>query len=343
VTVHSNILAISKSTNMSISIGTNSAPSIGVVVVNWNGWQNTLNAYKSLVACDCKSWKLIIVDNASTDDSRERLSDLADTVLISSPVNLGFAGGCNLGIAKIRELGLDYIFLLNSDATVSKDALNNLVLASLRIGSKAALGSVVRYWPSGELQFFGSRKSPGSGRPDWYKEPADASVLNSELIKTDFIFGAALFAPVQIFDEIGIFDERFFLTFEETDWCYRAAAAGIANYVVSNSLVYHQNSASLGHKDAPLQTYFLYRNRLLFYDKHASVRQRIRGYLEVLWFLLHRLKRDLKLVLSAGGSIDPSTKALALAMRDYMLRRFGDCPLAVRHLAQLHCSQLGKR
>jgi GT2 family glycosyltransferase len=321
---------------MSIANSNLTQPSIGVVIVNWNGWQNTLLAYESLVAAAYSNWTLVIVDNASTDDSVKKLSDLKNTTLVPSPLNRGFSGGCNLGIAKVCELGLDYVFLLNSDATVSKSALDNLVSASIDLGDRAALGSIVRYWPSGQIQFFGSRRSAVNGRPHWYKVPEDATMLESKLIRTDFILGAALFASVQLFQKIGLFDERFFLNFEETDWCYRATALNIPLYVLGSSVVHHQGGASLGDVDAPLQTYFLYRNRLLFCDKHASIRHRIRGYVWVAGYLASKLGRDFKLFLRCGASIDPSTRALTLALRDYALRRFGDCPMAVRELAKLH-------
>lgn len=304
--------------------------SIGVVIVNWNGWCNTLRSYESLAASDHRNWTLLVIDNASSDGSAPMIrKHLPNVILIESPTNLGFAGGCNLGISKVIEMNLDYVFLLNSDATVSSDCLSRLVSASATLSDSAVLGSVVRFWPSGQLQYFGSRRSDRSGKPDWYTEAADSKLLNCELIKTDFVFGAALFAPTKLFKKIGLFDERFFLNFEETDWCYRAAALGIPRYVVTRSLVHHQGSASLGQKHAPLQTYFLSRNRLLFYDKHGSFHHRIRGYLDVARDLAAGFRRSVEF----RNRVDPSTRALTLAVRDYILRRFGDCPPEVRELA----------
>jgi GT2 family glycosyltransferase len=313
----------------------NTQASIGVVMVNWNGWSNTLKSYESLAACNHKNWTVFVVDNASTDGSALVIrKHLPDAALIESSTNLGFAGGCNLAISKIMELDLDYVFLLNNDGTVSADCLSRLVSASAALGDSAILGSVVRYWPSGELQYFGSRRSERSGRPHWYTEAADAALLNSELIKTDFVFGAALFAPTKLFRNIGLFDERFFLNFEEVDWCYRAAAEGIPRYVVTSSVIQHQGSASLGDKRAPLQTYFLSRNRLLFNDKHGSFDHQIRGYLEVARELVSRLWRSVGASSRCRAPRDPSTWALMLAVRDYILRRFGDCPPKVRELAR---------
>ena len=312
----------------------NTQASIGVVVVNWNGWGNTLKTYESLAACDHSNWTLLIVDNASSDGSALMVrKHLPSALLIESATNVGFAGGCNLGISRIIELDLDYVFLLNNDVTVSADSLSRLVSASAALGDSAILGSVVRYWPSGQLQYFGSRRSERSGRPHWYTEAADAELLKFALISTDFVFGAALFAPTKLFRKIGFFDERFFLNFEETDWCYRAAAEGIPRYVVTSSVVQHQGGASLGDTHAPLQTYFLYRNRLLFYDKHGSFHHRMRGYLEVVRELAYRFRRSVGASSQFLSGMDPSVRALMLAVRDYVLRRFGDCPPEVRELA----------
>ncbi len=308
---------------------------IGIVFVNWNGWENVVRSYNSLTASKYEHWKLIVVDNASSDRSLEMIRrEIPEAFLIESGANLGFAGGCNVGIAKALQMGLDYVFLLNCDATVLPDTLGELVSASRQLNDTAVLGSVVRYFPSGQIQFMGSCKSLRSGRPHWYTEVEDGERLQQDLIESDFIFGAALFAPAEIFRRVGLFDERFFLNYEETDWCYRAADAGIASYVVTRSVVQHIGSSSLGPRAAPLQTYFLSRNRLLFYDKHGSLKFRVRAYLEVLRDLGGRLRRGATQP-TPFGRLEPATRALLLAVRDYALRRFGDCPARVRELADI--------
>ncbi len=308
---------------------------IGIVFVNWNGWEDAVRSYKSLAASEYNNWRLIVVDNASSDRSVEMIRrEIPEAMLIESGANLGFAGGCNVGIARALQMGMDYVFLLNCDATVLPDTLGKLVSASRQLNHKAILGSVVRYFPSGQIQYMGSRRSPQSGRPHWYTEAEDGERLQQELIEADFIFGAALFAPSDIFRQVGLFDERFFLNYEETDWCYRAADAGTASYVVTGSEVQHIGSASLGPRTAPLQTYFLARNRLLFYDKHGSLRFRVRAYLEVLRDLGGRLRRSATQS-PPFGRLEPATRALLLSIRDYAFRRFGDCPARVRELADI--------
>ena len=304
---------------------------IAVVVINWNGWRDTLAAYRSLSASEYADWHLIVVDNASTDGSAEQLAQLGrGTTLIVNPVNAGFAGGCNVGIRAAMALGCDHVFLLNNDAAVGPETLGRLANASAALGD-AVLGCVVRYQGSGGLQYFGSRTATGSGMPEWFRTPRDLAQLERSLIATDFVFGAALFAPARLFDQVGLFDERFFLTFEETDWCYRARAAGISCMVVRDAIVEHVGSASMGSLLMPLQAYFLQRNRLLFCEKHAGRGKLLRALCADLVACCRRLARE-TFEQSRGRPAEPRAQALIMAIRDYLGRRFGDCPEQVRAL-----------
>lgn len=306
-------------------------PTIAVIIVNWNGWRDTVKAYASLRDSSYTNWRLIIVDNASTDDSTVRLNNLGpETRLIANIENAGFAGGCNIGIRSAFAEGADYIFLLNNDATVRTETLGRLVQAASSAG-EAILGCLIRYSHSGEVQYFGSKRSAETGGPVWFTCPTDLERLNHPLIETDFVLGATVFAPARLFGKVGLFDERFFLTFEEIDWCYRAGAMGIPRFVVRDAVADHVGSASMGSPRSPLQAYFLQRNCLLFYEKHAGIRFVLRGMKRSLPAIRQGLKREL-LGLLKGGRIDPTRRARMIALRDYILRRFGDCPAQVRRL-----------
>lgn len=313
-------------------------PLVAVVVVNWNGWKDTLAAHESLLADTTIDWKLIVIDNASTDGSLQHLAALPPEVtVVASQINLGFAGGCNLGVETARAMGARYIFFLNNDAMVVPDTLRQLVEASEAHGDTAALGAVVRYHPAGTLQFFGSRRSAYWGTPERLQAPHDVARLSDPYIDTADILGAAMFVPTALLAKVGGFDERFFLNFEETDWCYRARAEGVDCIVVAKALVLHRSGASLGSFEAPMQAYFMNRNELLFSEKHGSARQFLRSYKKMLVQIARRTASALRQRARGGeGRLSPSTKALALAVRDYTFRRFGDCPDVVRVWAREH-------
>jgi GT2 family glycosyltransferase len=311
------------------------APTVGVILVNWNGWKYSVAAYDSLSNSKYQNWTLVIVDNASADNSVHHLRNLGPRVhLLESRQNLGFAGGCNLALQAAENLNLDYVFFLNNDAVVTPDTIGDLLSASRSVGDKAVLGSVVRYRQTADLQFFGSAQSAQTGAPEWFPPSEDRLADSPDLIESDFIFGAALFAPMAIFRDVGRFDERFFLNFEETDWCYRARRKGYPCFVVKRALAYHEGSASLGALTGPMQVYFIQRNELLFFEKHCSKRQLVGNYFKALRNTQGAFRRALGRHRGERSEFDPRSKALFLGIRDYAFRRFGDCPPIIRRLAK---------
>jgi GT2 family glycosyltransferase len=308
-----------------------------VIIVNWNGWRDTLEASASLIKWGGPNAKLILVDNASTDDSVVRLrKQLPTAELIANSVNAGFAGGCNLGIRRALELGCKYVFLLNNDAIIGPKTVSELIIASKRLNDCAILGSVVRYTNARGYQFFGSQRIEATGQPRWFEYTRDHAQLTCPLIESDFILGAALFAPSEIFRDVGEFDERFYLTYEDVDLCYRARARGIRSFVVTSSEVEHYASATMGPVEAPLQSYFLARNELLFIEKHCNRSLRLVMHARRLRRLIWRISQ----ATVARRLSDPSTIAMICGFRDYGLRRFGDCPRRIRIYATAYGSAI---
>lgn len=298
---------------------------VGVIFVNWNGWQHTIEACRSLDQSTHRAIEIIIVDNASADDSLAQLrAALPKAHIIAHSVNAGFAGACNIGIRHAVQLGCDYAFLLNNDALAEPETIARLVSASKAKDDGALLGSVLIYVSSGTYQFFGSRTGTVVREPEFLTFEKDAAQLSQDFIATDFIVGAAFFIPVRVLDRIGAFDERFFLNYEETDFCYRARNAGIPAFIIPTSVVRHHANASLGNYPAPMYAYFLTRNGFLFGEKHAPSAQRR---------LLFRLKTVYWDILRARKSArrkDLPTWAILRAFWDYSWRRFGDCPAVIR-------------
>ena len=271
------------------------------------------------------------MDNASSDDSAVKLAEQLPTAdIILNPRNAGFSGGCNIGMKRALSLGYDYVFLLNNDATADPLCLAELVRASAQLNDGAILGAAVKFADSGQYQFIGSATASATGLPKWLApENFEPSAL---MIESDFIFGAAFFIPTAILRSVGLMDERFFLNYEETDLCFRARQQGAKCYVVPSAVVFHQSGATLGDLDSPLQAYFLVRNELLFAEKHSTLRQRLFLYKRRLRLYFLMIKNSAK----SRTPPDLRTRSMGYAIRDYALRRFGDCPEAVRRYAAEH-------
>ena len=96
---------------------------VEVVVLNWNGWRDTLVCLASLQHLDYPNFGLIVVDNGSTDGSQNHIeANIPGLKMLQTGANLGFGGGCNAGIRQALEQGADYIWLINSDTTVDANA-----------------------------------------------------------------------------------------------------------------------------------------------------------------------------------------------------------------------------
>lgn len=117
---------------------------VDVVVLNWNGWQDTIACLASLQRQDYPHFNLLVVDNGSTDGSVGQIKQAMPAVeLLQTGANLGFGGGCNAGIQLAMARGADYVWLINSDATVDPGALSALVRMADQNPMLGAVGSVL--------------------------------------------------------------------------------------------------------------------------------------------------------------------------------------------------------
>lgn len=302
---------------------------VGIVIVNWNRWQYTIAACRSLAQSAHREFRIIIVDNASADDSLAQMrAALPGADIIASTVNAGFAGGCNIGIRRALDLQCEYVFLLNNDAEVESQTISRLIAVSRARDDRALLGSAVIFADTGNYQFFGSRRGEVLDQSEYFSATADGNLLQQEVIETDFIMGAGLFLPARVLEKTGLFDERFFLNYEETDLCHRARKLGFSSFVVPASVVRHHAHATLGPYRAPMQLYFLTRNALLFTQKHGSAEERRETLKSRLTAFYWNVRRSWE----AGVFLDPPTRGMLRGFWDYYRENFGDCPPSIRRL-----------
>lgn len=241
-----------------------SPPLVGIVVLNYNGAGDTLRCLDALASLAHPRRVVIVVDNGSDDDSLERLAGAGTGVeVIASPVNLGFAGGNNLGIARALELGADYVWLLNNDARPLPGALNALLSTARANPSLGAVGSVVLEDDgSGRVQVWGGgRVSFAWGLPSHHTAPPDSRGL-------DYLNAASLLLTRSALEQVGGLDPGFFLFWEDTDLCFRLRRAGWRLGVAPESRVLHRGSASIGFQSILWDRQFT-RSSVRFFRRHA--------------------------------------------------------------------------
>ena len=313
---------------------------IAVVTINWNRSDLTLRCLEALRRSRGAAWRLIIVDNASTDDSLLRLRDLGDDVtLIESPNNGGWTGGNNVGIRAALKAGYRHIFVLNNDAFVEPDTLRVLLETKADLGGDAILGPIHMDGSGEHFDYLGSAIDPETGLSTYLANDAQTASALPPLIETSTIKGAGIFVDAAHFERLGLFDDRLYLNFDETDWCFRAREAGYRLRMVKGARIRHLGSATIGGNDSPLQIYFMTRNGLLFAEMHCTLKQRWRLLRVQFWQATHawalrnpvdtahsNARRRLGMLFSN----DSRAAAYRLGLLHYLRRRFGDCPAIVR-------------
>jgi|SRR5215212_575749 len=215
-------------------------PFVYVIVLNWNGWCDTLRCLASVDRLEYPNYRLLIVDNCSTDDSVDRIrAARPDIFLIQTDKNLGFAGGNNLGIRHALDQGAEYVWLLNNDTVVDSRSLTTMVDLAEEDSRVGLVGSVLYYMDKPEkVQIWG-----GAYVYFWYGivRNREAPTNHSEL---QHIIGASMLIKRALIEDIGLLDERYFMGWEDIDYGFKARNNGWKLKTASASVVWHKVSAS---------------------------------------------------------------------------------------------------
>jgi GT2 family glycosyltransferase len=244
-------------------------PLVYIVVLNWNGHIETLECVESLNQQTYRNFRIILVDNGSTDDSFGALRHLGDSVdLVRRPENLGYAGGNNLAMRMAFDRGAHYVWLFNSDAVAEPDALCRIITAC-ESNHNIGLASPLILEEGGRVQFAGrtfnltvpdidSTCDIEQAR-DWQNHKADRIALT----------GTAMLVSRQLYESIGGLDAMLFAYWEDTDYSIRSAMAGFQNIVVFDAKVFHPGKPTIAAPDnvRPHYYYFMARNEILLWRK----------------------------------------------------------------------------
>lgn len=237
---------------------------VDVVVLNWNGWQDTLACLASLARLDYPDFRLLVVDNGSTDGSVGKISEAMPWVeLLQTGANLGFGGGCNAGMRQALAGDAGYVWLVNSDATVDSGALSALVKVAEQNPALGSVGSVLHEADKPEaIQLW------GGGRVNLW---LGLSRHQTKPGVPDFISGASVLLRRAALEEVGLFDDQtFFMYWEDTDLAFRLRRAGWQLAVADESRIWHKQSATLG-KGSPLLDRYFTQSAVRFFRRHAPL------------------------------------------------------------------------
>ncbi|WP_440224067.1 glycosyltransferase [Dokdonella sp. MW10] len=218
-----------------------------LVILAWNQWPLTRRCLDSVLATDLAHAEIIVVDNGSTDETREALAAYADRVrIIGLPENLGFVRGMNTGIAAARRH--DDVVLLNNDLVIrQRDWLERLRDAAYAAPDHGVVGCrLLEAEPGRRLMHTGGFIEP---EQLWgqQSESGQMELDVGQYLRTRRVQGIA-FAVAYLrrdcLDRVGTLDEAFHSYYEDTDYCLRAADAGVATVVAGAVTVHHDQHGS---------------------------------------------------------------------------------------------------
>lgn len=246
-------------------------PRVNIILLNWNGLKDTLECLESLQKIDYDNYEIIIVDNNSSGADvktiRERFGDYIKQIIVNKS-NLGFSGGNNVAIDLAIESDADVVLLLNNDTIVERDFLSRLVMASKDHPDAGILTPMINYYDNkaviwsagGEIS-----KIKASGFSFGYNNKDKFYRKN---YYCTFASGCCMYIKKEVFTKIGLFDEKYFLYLEDTDFCYRTNKAGFKILYVGRSTIYHKVQSTTSRENTLLPIYYSLRNRLYFAKKN---------------------------------------------------------------------------
>lgn len=292
-----------------------------ISILHYNSNKDTVACLDSLLSLQLKNTEVetYVLDNASLEELRvdtEKYKKIG-LVVLKNNINLGFTGGHNLIYETVKNKDFDFFLLLNNDSQIEEKALQVMVDALDHPNKGAAVPKI--YFTKGR-EFHKDRYKEGEhGKVFWYAggsldwrnvmslhrgvDEVDRGQYDEET-NIDFATGACLLIRREVLKKIGLFDERYFLYFEDADLSVRIRNAGFSLLYVPNAVVWHNNAGSSGSGSA-LHDYYLTRNRILFGMKFAPFKTKA------------ALVRESMRLLVSGR------KWQKIGISDYYLRRLG--------------------
>ena len=247
-------------------------PKVTIIVLNWNGKEDTIECLESLKYITYPNYEILLVDNGSTDGSvecfRERYPGME---IIENGENLGFAEGNNVGIRRAMDEGADYVLLLNNDTVVDPEFLGELVKVAESNPKIGFVGPKVYYYDrkgrKDVIHSVGAKIKMTTGKAP----PIGIGEIDrgqyDKLYQVDSLEGACILAKINVINKIGLLNRNYFMYREEADWCTRANIAGYILFYTHNAKIWHKVGASNIGKN---NIYFLTRNRFWFMKQYAS-------------------------------------------------------------------------
>lgn len=264
-------------------------PSVAIILVNYNGYDDTVECVKSLLNITYRNYRIYIVDNCSSDADKIRSDSFLNehSKIMYSNQNLGFSGGNNIAIQDALENDYEYIVMLNNDTTVEPEFLGALVdIAEKDRSIGVVTGKIYFYYKRENVWSAGGTYDRNTGLTVQYSGPENKSFDVEKEIT--FATGCLQMIPSSVVKKVGLMDEGYFLYSEDSDYCQRIIDAGYKLMYTPKSVIYHKVSASTGDR-SPMQQRYMMRNNLYMIKRYSPTP--MKAYLKISWQMFKHIVR----------------------------------------------------
>ncbi|MEX0748993.1 MAG: glycosyltransferase [Candidatus Saccharimonadales bacterium] len=277
-------------------------PLVSIVIVNWNGLEDTKQCLKSIGELHYENIEIIVVDNGSVDGSKEYLSALDDIIYIDLPTNTGFTGGHIAGKEVAKG---DFIILVNNDLVMDPEWINHALDSFNSHPDAAVVGGKQYMWNDENPAQDATNDYFAFQEVDQSTGNTYTSLVGEEERSVDAISGACMMVKTESLKKVGYLDDDFFTYYEETDLTARLLRAGYRTYYNPRAVAWHKVAASTTrvNKKNSYYLYMMHRNRYMYAIKNFDnkfVREFRRNYFkEVTRSLLRPLKSSIQVRIRA--------------------------------------------
>jgi GT2 family glycosyltransferase len=222
------------------------SPLVCIIILNWNGWRDTLACLHSLHNITYPNYRIILIDNCSTDTSLDEFASRLDSRITFFPLkeNLGFAKGCNFGMKyALDSVNPQYILLLNNDTEVEPDFLDKMVEAAETSGAGMVQALMLKQWDhniidsTGHIILWGQIEDRGNKEINTGQYTDNRNLIG--------VSGAVAFYRSEMIRQIGMFDESFDSGYEDSEFSWRAYKNGWKTAYAPTAIIYHKRNASV--------------------------------------------------------------------------------------------------
>ena len=246
------------------------SPLVYILILNWDDAENTLATLRSVYELNYSNFRVLVVDNGSTDGSDRTVQQAFPQIdFVGNDRNLGFGGGANVGLDYARQQEADYVFFVNNDTVLDQSLLEELVAEAEAHPRAGLLTPKIYYydepthiWAAGaRMAHFPPRvKIIGFGKRDHSKYDV--------LRQVDYATGCALLIRREVLDTVGGFDPIYWPIYQEDyDYCARVAKQGWEIWYVPKAKLWHKVSRS--QRGSGTMAFNLGKNTVPFYLRHG--------------------------------------------------------------------------